>query len=285
MDKNSFLQRTKLLGLERIAHAIIDASQPCIRIHSEKNDGILSGPGGSKLGGDPDVPGDFIWPGWKDRKLAFLAQINLAELAGMVQHPLLPGTGLLSFFYDPDQSTWGFDPEDQGSWKTYYFPDPSVLTRQEAPQLNSSYGIDKYNPCKMTFEPALSYPSPASDDMQENDLTQDEWEKYFDLYEETILPFPQHQIFGHANIIQHPMEIECQMVTQGIYLGDTGWLNLPNLESLQAGYQNWKLLLQLDSDDKAGWMWGDAGRLFFWIREEHLIQKDFSQTWMMLQCY
>ena len=29
----------------------------------------------------------------------------------------------------------------------------------------------------------------------------------------------------------------------------------------------WRLLLQLDSDDDAGMMWGDEGTLYFWVPE------------------
>ena len=39
--------------------------------------------GASKIGGAPDLPKDFEWPSWNDRPLDFLAQINLAEVAGI----------------------------------------------------------------------------------------------------------------------------------------------------------------------------------------------------------
>jgi uncharacterized protein YwqG len=44
------------------------------------------------------------------------------------------------------------------------------------------------------------------------------------------------------------------------------------------------LLLQVDSDD-VGMMWGDGGRLYFWIREQDARRADFSNVWMILQCY
>ena len=31
-------------------------------------------------------------------------------------------------------------------------------------------------------------------------------------------------------------------------------------------------------------MWGDVGRLYFWIPREALEACDFSQVWMELQC-
>lgn len=44
------------------------------------------------------------------------------------------------------------------------------------------------------------------------------------------------------------------------------------------------LLLQLDSDQDANLMWGDAGLLYFWIRTEDLVAGRFDRVWMTLQC-
>jgi uncharacterized protein YwqG len=32
-------------------------------------------------------------------------------------------------------------------------------------------------------------------------------------------------------------------------------------------------------------MWGDGGRLYFWIREQDLAVNNFDKTWLVLQCY
>jgi len=46
----------------------------------------------------------------------------------------------------------------------------------------------------------------------------------------------------------------------------------------------WKLLAQIDTDDDAGWMWGDAGSLYFGIRNADLARSDLDRAWMVLQC-
>ena len=31
-------------------------------------------------------------------------------------------------------------------------------------------------------------------------------------------------------------------------------------------------------------MWGDVGKLYFWIRKQDLARRDFSNVWMIMQC-
>jgi uncharacterized protein YwqG len=54
---------------------------------------------------------------------------------------------------------------------------------------------------------------------------------------------------------------------------------------LEKGAQDWILLLQVDSDDDAQMMWGDAGMLYFWIRRQDLAQAAFGKAWCILQCH
>ncbi|MBN2239580.1 MAG: DUF1963 domain-containing protein [Dehalococcoidales bacterium] len=39
-----------------------------------------------------------------------------------------------------------------------------------------------------------------------------------------------------------------------------------------------------NSDDDTGMMWGDAGKLYFWIKKDDLKNADFTDVWMILQC-
>ncbi len=46
------------------------------------------------------------------------------------------------------------------------------------------------------------------------------------------------------------------------------------------------LLTQINSEeDKTGMMWGDAGRLYFWMKKQDLKYLDFDKYWLILQCY
>jgi uncharacterized protein YwqG len=77
---------------------------------------------------------------------------------------------------------------------------------------------------------------------------------------------PEHRIAGWAQSIQEPVERECQYHGGG-------------------NPEEWKLLLQLDSDDSLDWMWGDVGKLYFMTKESDARQRDFSKAWCVLQCH
>ena len=40
----------------------------------------------------------------------------------------------------------------------------------------------------------------------------------------------------------------------------------------------------LDSDEALGFMWGDLGMLYFWIREQDARRRAFDKTWFAVQC-
>jgi uncharacterized protein YwqG len=108
-----------------------------------------------------------------------------------------------------------------------------------------------------------------------------EWGRYFEAIEE----FPINKMLGHADTIQGEMEIECELVTRGIYIGSGYSENDPIIESSRERAADWLLLLQVDSnEDACKMMWGDVGRIYYWIRKQDLLERDFSQTWLILQC-
>jgi uncharacterized protein YwqG len=56
------------------------------------------------------------------------------------------------------------------------------------------------------------------------------------------------------------------------------------VQQLRSGAADWRLLLQVDSEEHAGMVWGDAGRLYYWMRTQDLVARRFDQAWLVLQC-
>jgi hypothetical protein len=67
------------------------------------------------------------------------------------------------------------------------------------------------------------------------------------------------------------------VLTNGICCGEKRGYKDPRAASLRPGAADWMLLLHVDSDDALGWMWGNAGRLSFWIRKQTGVTSQPSQ--------
>jgi uncharacterized protein YwqG len=106
-----------------------------------------------------------------------------------------------------------------------------------------------------------------------------------DSYDEDISD--GFHLFGHPGIIQSPMRVECHLASHGVYVGNPESYETDAAQKLlEDDVDDWNLLLQLDSDDdEPGFIWGDCGRLYFWIRDADLAARRFDCTWCVLQCY
>ncbi|UPL51117.1 YwqG family protein [Hymenobacter sublimis] len=271
-----------LKELELLQHweKIKSVSQPCIRLHLAPEEEEDIPIGNSKMGGIPDLPPGCQWPTEQDpeKPLSFIAQINLAEVSVYDEQGLLPHQGLLSFFYSADQEAWGYDSKHRDKFKVlYYEGSPSELHRVSFPDTLEEDA--QFEAC--TLIPQLEISLPSWDNNLLNFLTESEQDNLFGLEEGNT-----NKLFGHADTIQGSMELECELVTNGIYCGDPSGYASPQAKALEPNAGNWRLLLQVDSnEDECGMMWGDAGRLYFWIREQDLKTQNFDASWVILQCY
>lgn len=234
----------------------------------------------SRLGGLPELPVDLAWPEWEGRPLAFLCQISFAETAGADIG--LPDHGQLYVFYEQEQATAGFDPEDRGSFKVLYSEHPISECRERA----LPPGLEVVFPAKpVEFAAVDTYPDWQDDRVQALDLSEPAAEEYIELCAEAAERGPAHRLLGYPTPVQdNDMDLECQLVTHGIYCGDASGYANPQVMQLQPGRSDWQMLLQIDSDDDTEMMWGDVGRLYFWIRKQDLERRRFDDCWMILQC-
>ena len=106
------------------------------------------------------------------------------------------------------------------------------------------------------------------------ELTDEEFDAYYELRTELQRVEDKHeaahQTLGHADAIQGPVEDEWEEFQAKMKRPNDG--------------SDWKLLLQIDSDNDLDVMWGDAGMLYFGIRESALRAQRFNETQMTMQC-
>src|SRR6185312_11944422 len=179
----------------------------------------------------------------------------------------LPPTGLLCFFYDARQQTYGADPEDRGGWQVYYFAGAEQLQRTDAP-VNLPDDA-RFKPCALAYASELTMP--LEPHLERADLTLSAEE--LKAYETFLSSFPTSQgsrgvrnrMLGYSDTIQDDMRLQAQLVSHGVT--DS---NDPKANALLSGANDWMLLLQVDSDPNAAMRWASDGRLYFWVERAAL---------------
>lgn len=285
MNKEELKTKLEEVGLSRVSEQLISLAKMSIRFTTEKSSDDVIPVGASKIGGFPDLPNNHPYPKWKNVPLSFLAQINLSDISIFSTASVLPSSGVLSFFYSATQETWGFDPKDKGSWQIYYFADMTNLQRTEIPNDIPEEGY--YSSCSLFFFEELTLLPWESIVFENLYLTKEERDIYIDLLDQIYSNGNDliNRILGYPDQIQGDMQLECQLASNGLYCGDGTGYEDPRRKELEPDSVNWQLLFQLDSEEEnAGMCWGDVGRVYFWIYQKELINKDFDKTWMILQC-
>ena len=262
--------------------------------------------GASKIGGKPDLPLDFEWPYYKgehfdgsgisNRPLSFIAQINCEDASKYDGDTLLPKEGVLYFFYELASSRWGFDPNDKGCAKVYYYAgDMLKLIRTElpedlltvpynfhVPEAPISFSATKELPC---FEEFIQ--------LCGEDISYDHWDEYDNAKAELGYKidetdnFGKSKLLGYADLVQGGMLLECELSYKGIYCGGAEIkIAEEEMRQYKKNCNQWKLLFQLGSLNIGDYelMWGDMGRIYYYIKIDDLKKLDFENCWLVLQC-
>lgn len=292
------------VGLGHVEEKLMQAARPSVRLHLHPVDEATIPIGGTKFGGAPDLPPGFEWPIWQgypesdrsryppgeftrdDGAQEFLAQLRLEDLVIYNLGGALPASGILYFFCATWKAALGWDPEDRDCWKVFHYNgDLSKLARRLPPspgpgQNETGYWAteDTLLTClRIEYQPDLTLPEfndPKS--YAALGLSEAEEERYEELFvrlgwlqeggQPTYVP-PIHRLLGFPQIVQY----------------DT---NAPDPD------QNWRLLLQLDTEDVTGSRmpdaitlnWQGAGRGYFYIPAQALAEQNFDAVWVDMQC-
>ncbi|WP_428232714.1 YwqG family protein [Flavobacterium sp.] len=299
MNIEEFKNKLEINGLGQYFDRLKPLLRNTIRLYQKKTDETAIKVGETKIGGRPDLPKEISWAtetniietiekkflifnSKKELKttkpLSFIAQINLSETSTFDKEDLLPKTGLLYFFYSAEQEVWGFDHKDKNKFKVIYWNgDSSELKRIDFPNNLPHYSC--YKSCSVEMKSEVSIPSYGQEVYEDFEDGEDDmfWEE---VYNDGNL----NKLLGYSDNIQDEMELECELVTNGLYCGDPSGYNDPRAKALEANAKNWLLLLQIDSNEESEMMWGDCGRLYFWIKKDDLLKLNFDKSWISLQC-
>lgn len=278
-------------GLTAYFDALAPLAKNAIQITLDEQEDDDLPIGVSKFGGCPDLPEGVEWfrTVETDIPMSFIAQVNFAEAAPFDLEQKLPRKGMLYFFYDisPDGMPWGFDPKDADGWKVlFYDGDSAALSRREAPEdLEEDDNGTIFGAARMCFEAVMELPSTESDLTNDVELPDDDdlQEQYWDWLDEKSEE-PSNKLLGHADCVQSGMELECEYVTNQIYCGNPEGYQTAKARGLDKNAARWNLLLQVESNEALGMMWGDMGRLYLWITNEDLAARKFENCWLILQC-
>lgn len=314
-------------GLSRHANFLERLAKPSIRLIASRVAESETLPvGASRIGGVPDLPEGTTWAcrsdgetrpgGWDARSdrsspassLPFLAQINFAEVAALnVPDSNLPLDGLLFVWVDTDTGACQlrYTTVEGIRLRPATFPDDLPEENQYpahrlVPQTEITlpyYGVhgtigggigDRYN--MPSFFDSLD---PGS---VPGMLTDEEAGRYKQLRSNIAIPairrgMPEsdsHRLLGHADIIQNPMILDCEVNGSDFPYDFTTLCDVkdPLTQRLiaRARDSEWTLLLQIDSVSGAdGMMWGDGGTHYWWIKRADLLRRDFSAVRYDLQ--
>lgn len=281
MDKAGVQAAFVAAGLSRLIKDIDQVSKPSIRLSPTPVDEPTLKVGASKLGGVPDLPPGVTWPEWKGLPQSFIAQILLDDIRSYDTDKVLPQSGMLWFFYDAQQQTFGADPAERGGWSVI-FMDSNLTKLQRTPAPAKLPTSSQFKACSLSFAREITLSQQPKLEIPSFDWTDAEQKQYETLLSTFPDPAdratPHHRLLGFSDTIQDDIRLECQLASHGVTD-----VNDPRIAELSKSTIDWQLLLQIDSDAHAGMRWGNAGMLYYGITKADLQAQQFQNSWLVLQ--
>ena len=267
-----------------VTDAIMSLARPALRLSSGPAEAR------SRLGGPPVLPAGTPWPMWGDRPLDFVGVIDFGELASEGWLPELTGVGSTAFYYATGlPRPWGDDPAQTAGWR--------VLPGARVPA-----GPATLPEVRLGASPFVSLPSPHEPVLEPigaaaAGFTATYPELYASWARFTWGDAPRHQTGGWPVVVQRAVWPDCALAAAGHPLDAGHPLNaMSPLDADPASAEvdveprsrpgaaaDWRLLLQLDSDDRLGWRWGERGCVYFSARAADVRSGALDRSWLILQ--
>jgi uncharacterized protein YwqG len=290
--KETLIELIEKCAVEPYKKFVLKEIQPSIRLKTtgEQCQEI----GKTKLGGCPDLSKNISWArsNYDNQYLSFLGQVNLREVKMLDELDLLPKNGLLYFFFNLDSGDDGkviFSKEESGLERAN-LPEElkekkksfwrQLLTGKSKKLLLKESQVRIYNEYNVP-----SWDSLILEKIQKETNTNikpiDAFKEgtYENVYEEEETETTSnHHLLGHYKGIQNEFH-ELNFL-------DTGSSNFEHLTLDEINEAlKWKLLFQFDSDNNLEISWGDWGRVYFFIHEDDLKNRNFDNVKISADCY
>jgi hypothetical protein len=214
-------------------------------------------PGFSKLGGRPDLPAGVAHPQGERGAQKFLAQLDLAEVRAAGGPDWLPATGRIYAFYD--------------DWRHGFSDVVTILHDGFDATAATTEGEAAFPERRVGFEAGSSGPS--------IDWLGVDYRGLGGWGEDLLTPEPEgpaHRVGGYPDEIQEDrFPLLCEHMARGLPDPDYGGEVPPDIERAA---EDWRLLLQVDSDSDLKMNFGDGGRLYVFIRRSDARRGEFGKA-------
>ncbi|WP_345240390.1 YwqG family protein [Pontibacillus salipaludis] len=258
--------------LEPYREQLAKTMKPYINITTRKRKTNLRE---SKFGGNPYFPKELDYP--KDlegENMRLLAQINFSELPTFEG---FPESGILQFFISPHDDVMGID-FDEMTNQSYF----KVLYHEEIVQddekLLENVGNYKINE---EFDFPIEYELSLSFDIEQEPISCEDY-RVEDQLDATIDELQDEELHG-----EDLWEVYFEhFFGEGHKLGGYPYFTQNDPREGEKRYKDHEiLLLQIDTEDDKGIMWGDAGVANFFIKKEDLEKRNFTNVLYNWDCH
>jgi uncharacterized protein YwqG len=240
----------------------------------------------TRLGGAPELPEGFEWPSWREQELAFVGQLDLEEIAALGVDTGLPKRGLLLVFGALDSRPSGLQPSDRGAVR-FFHVDGELTVAPER---------ETYPPLPLALSVEVTLPSESAGlppELGFGPFELDAWQRIreglaelqgVELEDRSVEWHALHRLGGHPDTTEEGMQLDAQLAANGIDLNSGERWYHPRVAELEQGAKDWRLLLQVSTDDALGIQLGyPLGRLYAWIREDDLRAGRFDDVWTFVR--
>jgi hypothetical protein len=203
--------------------------------------------------------------------------VDFAELApSAAQSQDLPTSGILNVFYDTSGPDWSLSRDGQQHWRLLYETGavelaaaPSEAAPSVPLQATTWHTDDEQPKHRLAGEPNWIQVDQrpwlhfASGQYRNDDVV-------LDALARAGLGRDALMTSDHQALLRAARALDAAAIPPAIF---------------KPGVEQWRLLLQIDSDEALGFCWGDVGALYVLIPKKSLAARAFSDAWICMQCY